>query len=162
MRVFDQTSATLHEEIQFYCMSLSQTEEGSWVGQGCFEMQKSILVLWMWTHFWHALTVVCGAVHYRHRDWIQSCGCTSSYFSDMNSISKAFFPMKATNTYESLKIAIFEIRIEFTDRVLGECYFRAVTEFGNQSLKTSNFQAKWGWLVIAFRGCVRFNFSFKG
>lgn len=51
-------------------------------------------------------------------------------FPDMGSISKAFFPV--TNTLESLKTAIFELRTEFADGVLGECYFRAITEFGDQ------------------------------
>lgn len=139
------------------CFPQSQAEEGSEVGEGCFGMQKRFLALWMWTHFSHGLAVVCCAVHYRHGDWIQSRGCTSSPFSDLSSISKAFFPAKVTNTCESLKTAIFELRIEFTDGVLGECNFRAITEFGDQP----NFQAKWSWFLIAFRGWVGLNFYFE-
>lgn len=138
----------------------SQTEKGSWVGQDWFEVQKSILVLWTWTHLRHALAVVCGVVHYRYGDWIQSCVCTSSPFSDMILFPKLSSQWKQP-THMSLKIAIFEIRIEFTYCVLGECYFRAITEFG-VCLKTPNFQAKSGWLAITFRGWVRPNFYFEG
>lgn len=136
----------------------SQTGEGSELSQGCLEMQKRFLELWMWTHFSHALAVVCCAIHCRYGDWTQSCGCPSSPFSDLSSIFKAFLPVKVTNTDESLKIAMFELRTEFTDGVLGECYFRAITEFGDQP----NFQAKWGWFLIAFRRWVGLNFYFEG
>lgn len=111
MCLFDQTSATLHVEIQLCCTSLSLKLRRAlgWVraALGC---RKPLGVVAVDT-FQSCPGCSFGAVHYRHRDWVQSCACTSSAFSDRSSASKTFFTVKVTNTYESLKIAILEISL---------------------------------------------------